>query len=127
MKVRPKLKCEVCENDDFTILQYHHIIPRCDPRCSNDNLNIAILCPNCHVKVHQGEIIIIGVYMTSPDGHHSVWFNRGEDPPFPKEWWIIKDNPLVQTIKGDSDDLHEEFIQQRKEAKERIINTMKRK
>jgi hypothetical protein len=44
--------------------------------------------------VHAGEIIIIGVY-SSTGGRKMMWFRSGEVPPLPKEFWIIKDNPLV--------------------------------
>jgi len=105
--LRPKKSCEVCGLKKRSILHRHHIIPRCDPRCTNSNGNIAVLCPNCHGLVHAGEIVIVGVY-TSTAGIVPVWFRSGEEPPFPKELWIVKDNPLVRTIGGEEDDLPEE-------------------
>lgn len=47
------------------MLDYHHIIPRADPRCTDLNHNLAVICANCHRKVHAGEVIIEGVYETS--------------------------------------------------------------
>lgn len=89
-----KKQCEVCGEDDISILHRHHIIPRCDDRCTNKDSNIAILCPNCHTKVHEGEIVIIGVYLTT-NGLQPMWFKRGEKAPFEREFWLIKQNPLI--------------------------------
>ena len=108
--LRSKIRCEICGNVDRAILHYHHIIPRCDPRCGNSNGNMAVLCPNCHASVHAGNLVIIGVYQTT-DGRMPIWFKKGEDPPFPQEFWIVKENPLVVTIAGDSDDLASENCQ----------------
>lgn len=61
-KHRPKIECEVCGEKDIKVLDRHHIIPRTDPRCTNDDYNLAILCSSCHRKVHAGKIKIIGVF-----------------------------------------------------------------
>lgn len=98
MTLRPKIKCEICGLENKEILHRHHIIPRVDSRSTNKDNNLAILCPNCHSKVHTGELIILGVY-ASTDGKTLVWYNFNEDPPFPKNQWLVKDNPLVITLK----------------------------
>jgi hypothetical protein len=98
MKRREKKNCEVCGEGNRRLLEYHHVIPRRDSRCREDNGNIAILCSNCHTRVHAGEVIIIGVYFTS-GGIKALWFNEGEEPPLPYEDWLVKDNPLVLTLK----------------------------
>ena len=95
--LRPKDKCEVCGNIKKEILHRHHIIPRSDPRCTNSDCNLAVLCPNCHSSVHTGEIIIIGVYRTT-SGKQLMWFKKGEEPPLPEEYWMVKNNPLVITL-----------------------------
>lgn len=89
-----KGRCEVCLYDQMAALNIHHIIPRCDPRCTNNNENLAVLCHSCHDLVHAGEITIIGVY-ASTGGRKLMWFRRGEEPPVPKNFWLIKDNPFV--------------------------------
>lgn len=99
-----KRACEVCGLTDARILHRHHIIPRCDPRCTNSDANLAVLCPNDHGRVHAGDIVILGVY-SSTDGRCLVWHSKDEVPPFPKEFWIVKENPLVVTLAGDEDDL----------------------
>lgn len=76
------------------VLHTHHIIPRRDARCTNNPGNLACLCSNCHNAVHAGEITIIGVY-SGTMGRKLMWFREGEEPPLPKEYWLIKDNPLV--------------------------------
>jgi 5-methylcytosine-specific restriction endonuclease McrA len=89
-----KKQCEVCGFDKVAALNFHHIIPRCDPRSTNDNSNLAILCHSCHDLVHAGEITIVGVF-NSTAGRKMMWFRDGEEPPLPKEYWLIKENPLV--------------------------------
>jgi hypothetical protein len=94
---QPKLnkdRCEICAFDAPAALNIHHIIPRCDPRCTNDNNNLAIVCHTCHDLIHAGEITIIGVY-SSTGGRKLLWFREGEVPPLEKEFWLIKENPLV--------------------------------
>ena len=103
MSLRKKI-CEVCGLTDTRILHRHHIIPHVDPRCTNSSGNIAVLCPNDHGRVHAGEIVILGVYPSS-DGRCLVWHRKDEEPPFPKEMWLIRENPLVITLSGDQDDL----------------------
>ena len=93
-----KETCEICKLTDKSVLHIHHIIPRCDPRCTNDNNNLAIVCSNCHNKIHSGDIIIIGVYSsTDVNGRKLMWFFKNEEPPLPKEFWRIKENNLVIT------------------------------
>jgi len=89
-----KNQCEVCGFDRTAALNFHHIIPRCDPRCTNDNHNLAVVCHSCHDLIHAGEIIIIGVY-PSTGGRKLMWFREGEQPPLPKEFWKVQDNVLV--------------------------------
>lgn len=59
---RPKIQCEVCGETDSSILERHHIIERTDLNCTNDDYNLAVLCPSCHTKLHSGRLRIIGVY-----------------------------------------------------------------
>ncbi len=86
--------CEVCGYDNPSALNIHHIIPRCDPRCTNDNHNLSIVCHICHDLIHAGEITIIGVY-DSTFGRKLMWFKDGQDPPLEKQFWKVKDNPFV--------------------------------
>ena len=94
---QPKLskdRCEICNYDRSAAINFHHIIPRCDPRCTNDNYNLAVVCHSCHDLIHAGEITIIGVYYTTA-GRKLMWFKDGEEPPLEKEFWRVKNNPLV--------------------------------
>lgn len=88
--------CEICGYNNPSALNVHHIIPRCDPRCTNNNYNLSIVCHICHDLIHAGEITIIGVY-DSTNGRKLMWFKEGQEPPLEKEFWKIKDNPLVIT------------------------------
>lgn len=91
---RKKISCDVCGERNGKILNRHHIIPQCDERCTNKDYNISILCPNCHTNVHEGEIIIIGLYQ-STSGWKLIWYKKGEEPPIEKDFWLIKQNPLI--------------------------------
>jgi 5-methylcytosine-specific restriction endonuclease McrA len=55
-----KIVCEVCGYDKA--LHWHHIIPRTDADCTDDWKNVAVLCSNCHNRVHDNEIKILGIY-----------------------------------------------------------------
>lgn len=54
--------CEICGNDNKSVLHKHHIVERTDINSNNDNFNLAVICANCHNMVHSGEIKIIGLY-----------------------------------------------------------------
>jgi len=86
--------CEICGYSNPAALNIHHIIPRCDHRCTNNNYNLSIVCHICHDLIHAGQITIIGVY-DSTDGRKLMWFKEGQEPPIEKQFWKIKDNPLV--------------------------------
>jgi hypothetical protein len=45
--------CEECGNENYNILQVHHIIERCNGG-TNDESNLQLLCPNCHYTKHLG-------------------------------------------------------------------------
>ena len=93
----PKDICEVCGFNNPNAINTHHIIPRCDPRCSNDNHNLAILCHVCHDLVHAGDIIIIGVYASTAKGGRTLMWHRKEDaPPLHEKDWLVKDNHKVK-------------------------------
>lgn len=98
---QPKLKkefCEICNETKKSTLHIHHIIPKCDERCTNNNYNLAVLCANCHNLVHSGEITIIGVYSsTNKNGRNVMFFRKGEKPPLEENYWLIKNNDKVIT------------------------------
>ena len=99
-KKRPKKHCEICGLVKKSILHRHHVIPRTDPRSTNSDNNLAIVCPTCHSRIHTGEFIIIGIYK-STNGTELMWFCKGEEPPLSEEHWMVKDNPLVITLNND--------------------------
>jgi 5-methylcytosine-specific restriction endonuclease McrA len=45
--------CEECGNNNYNILQVHHIIERCNGG-TDDEINLQLLCPNCHYTKHLG-------------------------------------------------------------------------
>lgn len=94
---QPKLfkeACEICGYNNEAALNIHHIIPRCDSRCSNNNYNLSVVCHTCHDLIHAGQITIIGVY-DSTNGRKLMFFKQGEEPPLEKQYWKVKDNPLI--------------------------------
>lgn len=46
--------CEECGEDNFAILETHHIIERCNGG-TDDPTNLKLLCPSCHRKSHFGQ------------------------------------------------------------------------
>jgi hypothetical protein len=75
-----KIQCEICGETDTKILHRHHIVPRTDPNTSHDDMNLAVLCPNCHSKTHSGEIEIVGVFPSTqqPYGRTLVFKKDGK-------------------------------------------------
>ena len=45
--------CEECGNENYNILQVHHILERYNGG-TNDESNLELLCPNCHYTKHLG-------------------------------------------------------------------------
>ena len=70
-----KEKCDVCNNIEF--LEGHHIRGRKIKNC-DFSFNIANICPNCHFKVHLGEIILEN-WVSSTSGRILLWHNKGEN------------------------------------------------
>ena len=68
------MKCDIC-NIDMRSLDTHHIVSKTYGG-SNVKSNITKLCPNCHRKVHSGDIIIEGWFMTSI-GRKLIWRENG--------------------------------------------------
>lgn len=77
MRSRLDKICEVCGCSDRAAIHLHHMIPRTDPRSTNDMGNLAVLCANCHTRTHSSEIILEGVYMTSV-GAKLFWHFAGK-------------------------------------------------
>lgn len=72
-----KAVCEMCGLHSAKAIERHHIIPRTDPRCTDEPINIASICGSCHNEVHAGEKIIEGRYLTS-SGVKVIWHKSGE-------------------------------------------------
>ena len=66
--------CNICTAEGF--LEEHHINGR-EVRGFNDPWNVCNICPNCHTKVHYGEIIMEKWVMTST-GRELFWHKKGE-------------------------------------------------
>ena len=69
-----KQECDTCHNLEF--LEEHHINGR---KIRNANLpfNLANICPNCHYKVHLGELII-EKWVQSTAGRILISHNKDE-------------------------------------------------
>lgn len=72
-------KCEVEDCKETLNLHKHHIIERTEINTTNDPMNLAILCPSCHAKVHSGHLKIIGIYPSTklPNGRTLVYELNG--------------------------------------------------
>lgn len=73
--VKNKCEIETCNEADPTALHLHHIIERTIVTSSNHPFNLAILCSNCHSKVHAGKIKIVGIYPSTlpPNGRTLIY------------------------------------------------------
>lgn len=74
-----KINCEICKEPNKAVLHYHHIVERTDPNCTDDWGNVCIICANCHNKVHNGQIKIIGIYPSTqqPYDRTLIFENQG--------------------------------------------------
>lgn len=76
MKIKDliKSKCEIetCNEIDPKALHLHHIIERTELNTNNHPLNLAILCSNCHNKVHAGKIKLIGIFPSTRPPNNRV-------------------------------------------------------
>lgn len=68
-------ECDICYEVGY--LEEHHIRGR-KIKNANNMFNIANICPNCHYKVHLGEIIIEDWLKTS-QGRKLIWHKKGGD------------------------------------------------
>lgn len=87
-------ECEICCEKNVKVLHKHHIIERTAAGTSNNEWNLAIICANCHTRVHGGEIEIIGVFSSSrpPNGRTLVFKENGicNVPGMEKEDMVFK-------------------------------------
>lgn len=83
--------CEICGEPNTATLHKHHIVERIDPDSTNHEMNLAIICSNCHNKVHDGQIRIIGIFPSTklPYRRTLVYEKNGQanipdltNPPF---------------------------------------------
>ncbi len=83
MKKLKKEYCEVCDTKDVSTLHLHHLVERTEIGTSNHPLNLAILCANCHARVHANEIELVGLYpSTKPPNGRSLIFKEGDKQNF---------------------------------------------
>lgn len=70
-------QCEICSLANKDALHVHHIIPRCDPRCTNLAHNLVTVCASCHQLIHKSAIICEGWFFTTA-GRKFFWHRSGE-------------------------------------------------
>lgn len=78
-----KLHKEFCEIEGCDApketLNWHHIVERTEVNTSNNPMNLAVLCANCHHLVHSNVIEIIGVYpSTNKYGRQLIYKLNGK-------------------------------------------------
>lgn len=71
--------CEIEGCEESGILELHHIIPQKE-KDINENFshgwtNLAVVCPNHHAKIEQGEIIIEGRFR-STEGYTLIYHEK---------------------------------------------------
>jgi hypothetical protein len=78
VKKLQKIVCEICGEDNKSVLDYHHIIERTEIGSSHNMLNLAILCACCHRRSHN-DIKVIGVIPSTkmPYGRTLIYEENG--------------------------------------------------
>ena len=74
-----KAQCDICLETGY--LDEHHINGRKVPDF-NSSWNVCNICPNCHRKVHEGDIII-EQWCRSTNGLVLSWHDKNEEGNFP--------------------------------------------
>lgn len=82
-----KRACEICDKIDF--VDSHHIESKAF-KGSNKKFNKIKICPSCHRKIHCGEIIVEGIFLTTA-GDKVIWRYAQEES-------ITKEEPKVYLI-----------------------------
>jgi len=93
-RYRDKKVCEICSTSESVVIDKHHIIPRADSRSTDNLSNLAIICSNCHRKVHNHLIIIEGVFPTS-SGMRLFWYKKGDSYTIRPGIFIQKDGTAL--------------------------------
>lgn len=107
---RPKVVCEVCGESDKSVLHRHHIVEQTELNSTNHDYNTAIVCANCHNKIHAGSLQIIGIWPGTrpPTGRILVFKLNGvcnfpalenETPPYAAKAPSIKWSPPYEKYK----------------------------
>ncbi|MBN1856927.1 MAG: HNH endonuclease [Dehalococcoidia bacterium] len=70
-------RCEnpFCKQPEHRGLHVHHIVPRSNPRSTNQLDNLIVLCPNCHDDAGHGRPSIAVQQTWAQDRHRFVNFN----------------------------------------------------
>lgn len=76
VKKPEKIQCEICGIKDKKILHLHHIVERTELNTSNHPMNLAVLCANCHGKIHAKIIKIVGVYPSTGVGGRTLVYEE---------------------------------------------------
>ena len=73
-KKRVHGKCYFCEENDYSLLDVHRIVPGSEGGKYVEH-NTIVLCANCHRKVHSNKIEIIGRHF-STTGRHVIHYRE---------------------------------------------------
>jgi len=76
--------CEICGCKDKETIHHHHIVERTEINTCNNPFNIAVICSNCHNKIHlSNKIEIIGVYPSTNKYGRILIFKKDGVPNVP--------------------------------------------
>ena len=106
-----KQVCEICGEADASTLEKHHIVERTEKNTNHNDWNLAIICANCHSKVHYGVIKIVGLYPSTqkPYGRTLVYERNGEsNVPGIKKPYYVPEPDSMKVYYGERDQSSEE-------------------
>jgi len=96
-------ECEVCNKQITTELEVHHIIPRAtatnsmlsDGTNMNDKRNLIVVCKNCHDEVHNGDITIGQMNVTSDGVERKIIKETTPQLSVKKSKWSVEDRGII--------------------------------
>lgn len=81
-----KIECEICGENDKSVLHIHHLIEQHELDCTNHPYNCLVVCSNCHNRIHAQTIEIIGVFPGTkpPSGRIIVYKKENGELNYPE-------------------------------------------
>lgn len=77
-KKRTEKQCYLCDNTNYATLHCHRILPGEEGGKYVDK-NVVVVCANCHAKIHDGQIEIVGKHFSTAGRYVLNYFENDEE------------------------------------------------